>query len=150
MSDTATIIVGVVSAAGVFGGGFFSGRQTQRGAVAVAKEETARLQKDIDEQHFKHRMVGYHNVLMLAGEIESSERHGYQGGPEGPRFLHGKFRAEVEGLAVFGASEPRRLAVAMSNTLGDGSDWLPGFVSLRDTFREAANADVGPGSIPPA
>jgi hypothetical protein len=43
MSDLATIAAAVVGV----GGGFLGGRQTQKGAVAVAKEETARLQKDI-------------------------------------------------------------------------------------------------------
>jgi len=139
MGDLATIGVAVVGLVG----GYVGGQQKAKGDLDVAREETARLHRQIEEDHFKHRMVAYHNVLMLATQIEAGEQHGYQ---IDPRFLQEKFYTEVDGLTVFGASAPRQFALQMKNVLQRRIlGWQNEFGGLREEFESAAHEDVGPG-----
>jgi hypothetical protein len=119
------------------------------GLYIRSRHETGRLHKEIDEDHLKHRMGVYHNVLVLARQIVSGEREGYQ---VQSRSLHERFCLEVDGLAVFGASEPRRIALEMVAVLNRAipkgfvanPEWLEKFEALRDEFMDATHEDVGP------
>lgn len=63
--------------------------------------------------------------------------------------INEKFKEEVDGLSVFGASEPRRHALAMRAVL-DRADqdrkepWVDEFAAAKEAFMDAAHADVGP------
>lgn len=146
MSDIATIGVAVVTLVG----GYIGGRQTAKGSVDVAREETARLRAQITEDHLKHRMVAYHNIVALASKIERGEQPNsvYRG--EAGWKINENFTEEVDGLAVFGASEPRKHALAMREAFerrAAGGEWLNDFVAAKQAFMDAAYKDVGPDAV---
>jgi hypothetical protein len=129
-------------------GGYIAGRQKASGDLSVALEETARLREEIDAKRFEHRTGVYHNIVALASKIEHSGRHAnsvYRGA-EGWAVVE-QFNGQVDGLAVFGASEPRRHALAMKAVLDrgmEGSAWVDEFAAAKGLFMNAAHEDVGP------
>jgi hypothetical protein len=146
MGDLATIGVAIVGLAG----GYVGGQQKAKGDLNVAREETARLREEIDAKRFEHRTGLYHNILALAAKLEHGALPGsvYRGG-EGWA-VNEKFKEEVDGLAVFGASEPRKHALAMRRIVDERVDdddpahWLERFKTEKQAFMDAAHADVGP------
>jgi hypothetical protein len=119
------------------------------GLYLRSRQETTRLHKEIDENHLQHRMGVYHNVLSLASKLEHSSRSEtsvHRGGAGGA--INEKFKEEVDGLAVFGASEPRRHALAMRAVLERAdratSPWVDEFAAAKEAFMNAAHKDVGP------
>lgn len=140
----ATIGVAVVTLAG----GYIGGRQKASGDLGVAREETARLREEINAKRLEHRTGVYHNIAALASKIEHGgvhEQSVYRGG-EGWA-IREKFNTEVDGLAVFGASEPRKHALAMKAVLdrgATGSSWVSEFSAAKRLFLDAAHDDVGP------
>lgn len=135
----ATVGVAVVTLVG----GYIGGRQKASGDLAVAREETARLRQEAEQRQLEHRMGVYHNIANLASMIDHSitvENSVYRGA-EGWA-IREQFNREVDGLAVFGASEPRRYALTMREAL-QGDD-VSRFQEARAAFLEAAHRDVGP------
>jgi hypothetical protein len=141
----ATIGVAVVTLVG----GYIGGRQRASGDLSVAREETARLREEIDAKRVERRSGVYHNILALAAKLEHSGRssHSIYRGAEGWA-INAKFKEEVDGLAVFGASEPRKYALAMRAILDKRTTdeaWLEEFAAAKQSFMDAAHEDVGPG-----
>jgi hypothetical protein len=120
------------------------------GLYLRSRQETTRLRQEIEENHLQHRMVVYHNVLALASQLEHGVRipnSVYRGGMAWS--IREKFNHEVDGLAVFGASEPRRHALAMRAALDrvsddSGSSWIDEFAAEKQAFMDATHNDVGP------
>jgi hypothetical protein len=124
------------------------------GLYLRSHQETVRLREQIAEDHLQHRMVVYHNVLSLASKVEHMVRmqnSAYRG--EDGWKINEKFKEEVDGLAVFGADEPRKHALAMralvDRHMGDSDkSWVDQFVAEKQAFMDATHADVGPASQP--
>jgi len=124
------------------------------GLYLRSHQETTRLHKQIAENHLQHRMVVYHNVLSLASKIEVMVRvqnSVYRGGDGWA--INEKFKEEVDGLAVFGATEPRKHALAMRALVDrhlsdDDKSWIDEFAAEKQAFMDATHADVGPASQP--
>jgi hypothetical protein len=122
------------------------------GLYLRSHQETVRLREQIAENHLQHRMVVYHNVLSLASKVEHMRRepNSVYRGAEGWK-INEKFKEEVDGLAVFGAAEPRKHALAM-RALMDGhagdtdKSWIDQFAAEKHAFMDATHADVGPAA----
>jgi hypothetical protein len=143
----ATVGVAVVTLVG----GYVGGRQRAKGDLGVAREETARLREEIEAKRFEHRIGVYHNIVALGSKIEHFGRHAnsmYRGA-EGAGIVE-QFKMQVDGLAVFGASEPRSHALAMKAVIDRGmeDDWVDDFAEAKRRFMDAAHDDVGPRGGP--